>query len=138
MKTLKEEVIELLMKRIGVAEGEEFAIIRIVDRSCVAYKISKGKLFFKNLSEAWSETERWVNFIKDFEEYEFKVIPFKPKIGDKYWWVEVDGKVCSDISERGCTFDCMAMAIGNCFRTKESAEEHKEKILKILKGEDDE
>lgn len=40
MKTLKEEIIELLMKRIGVAEGEEFAIIRIVDRSCVAYKIS--------------------------------------------------------------------------------------------------
>lgn len=138
MKTLKEEVIELLMKRIGVAEGEEFAIIRIVDRSCVAYKISKGKLFFKNLSEAWSETERWVNFIKDFEEYEFKVIPFKPKIGDKYWWVEVDGKVCSDISERGCTFDCMAMAIGNCFRTKESAEAHKEEILKIMKGENDE
>lgn len=135
MKTLKEEVVELMMKRIGVAEGEEFAIIRIVDRSCVAYKISKGKLFFKNLSEAWSETERWVNFIKDFEEYEFKVIPFKPKIGDKYWWVEVDGKVCSDISERGCTFDCMAMAIGNCFRTKESAEAHKEEILKILKGE---
>lgn len=138
MKTLKEEVIELLMKRIGVAEGEEFAIIRIIDRSCVAYKISKGKLFFKNLSEAWSETERWVNFIKDFEEYEFKVIPFKPKIGDKYWWVEVDGKVCSDISERGCTFDCMAIAIGNCFRTKESAEAHKEEILKIMKGENDE
>ena len=49
--------------------------------------------------------------------------------------VEVDGKVCSDISERGCTFDCMAMAIGNCFRTKELAEAHKEEILKILKGE---
>ena len=75
------------------------------------------------------------NLVKNFDVYEFKVIPFKPKIGDKYWWVEVDGKVCSDIFERGCTFDCMAMAIGNCFRTKESAEAHKEKILKILKGE---
>lgn len=81
---------------------------------------------------------RWTVFVKYFDVYEFKVIPFKPKIGDKYWWVEVDGKVCSDISERGCTFDCMAMAIGNCFRTKESAEAHKEEILKILKGEDDE
>lgn len=87
------------------------------------------------VNEEWRDDSKWAVFVKYFDVYEFKVIPFKPKIGDKYWWVEVDGKVCSDISERGCTFDCMAMAIGNCFRTKESAEAHKEEILKILKGE---
>lgn len=136
MKTLKEEVIELLMKRIGVAEGEEFAIIRIVDRSCVAYKISKGKLFFKNLSEEWSETERWVNFIKDFEEYEFKVIPFKPKFGNWYYHINILGNpVHGEFKGNYNTFDCLNRAIGNCFRTKESAEAHKEEILKILKGE---
>lgn len=32
----------------------------------------------------------------------------------------------------------LEVAIGNCFKTKESAEMHKEEILKILKGEDDE
>lgn len=131
MKTLKEEVMELLMKRIGVVEDEEFKA-STVEGACATYKISKGKLLFKNLSEEWSKTERWVNFIKDFKEYEFKVKSFRPKIGDKYWLVEVDGKVCSDISERGCTFDCMAMAIGNCFRTKESAEAHKREILEML------
>lgn len=36
------------------------------------------------------------------------------------------------------TFDCLNRAIGNCFRTKELAEAHKEEILKILKGEPDE
>ena len=135
MKTLKEEIIELLMKRIGVAEGEEFAIISIVDRSCVAYKISKGKLFFKNLSEEWSETERWVNFIKDFEEYEFKVIPFRPKIGDWYYHINILGNPVFGGFKHYNTFDCLNRAIGNCFRTKESAEAHKEEILKILKGE---
>lgn len=33
------------------------------------------------------------------------------------------------------TFDYLNRAIGNCFRTKELAEAHKEEILKILKGE---
>ena len=49
MKTLKEEVIELLMKRIGVVEDEEFKA-STVDGACATYKISKGKLLFKNLS----------------------------------------------------------------------------------------
>lgn len=37
-----------------------------------------------------------------------------------------------------CTVDCLNRCIGNCFRTKKSAEANKEKILKMLKGEDDE
>lgn len=36
------------------------------------------------------------------------------------------------------TFNALNRAIGNCFRTKESALAHKEEILKILKGKDDE
>lgn len=67
MKTLKEEVIKMLMDRIGVAEDEEFEA-RLANGEC-----------------------------------------------------EVN-KFC----------------IGNCFRTKELAEAHKEEILKILKGEYDE
>ena len=138
MKTLKEEVMELLMKRIGVAEGEEFEA-STVDGACATYKISKGKLLFKNLSEEWSKTERWANFIKDFEEYEFKVIPFRPKIGNWYYHINILGNpVYGEFKGHYNTFDYLNRAIGNCFRTKESAEAHKEKILKILKGEDDE
>lgn len=135
MKTLREEIVELLMKRIGVVENEEFKG-KGINGKYHTFKFAYGELFIK-YNDKWHNTMLG-GFIEDFEDYEFKVIPFKPKIGDKYWWVEVDGKVCSDISERGCTFDCMAMAIGNCFRTKESAEAHKEEILKILKGENDE
>ena len=43
MKTLKEEVMELLMKRIGVVEDEEFKA-STVEGACATYKISKGKL----------------------------------------------------------------------------------------------
>lgn len=137
MKTLKEEVMELLMKRIGVVKDEEFKA-STVDGACATYKISKGKLLFKNLSEEWSETERWVNFIKDFKEYEFKVKLFKPVGGETYWIVTAGGMVLDKTFVPDNTFDCSNRAIGNCFKTKESAEMHKEEILKILKGEDDE
>lgn len=137
MKTLKEEVMELLMKRIGVVKDEEFKA-STVDGACATYKISKGKLLFKNLSEEWSETERWVNFIKDFKEYEFKVKPFKLVGGETYWIVTAGGRVLDKTFVPDNTFDCSNRTIGNCFKTKESAEMHKEEILKILKGEDDE
>lgn len=117
MKTLKEEVMKMLMDRIGVAENEEFEA-RLASGEYFNNKFYEGKLLTKNSKGEWHDNSMWAVFIKYFDVYEFKVIPFKPKIGDKYWWVEVDGKVCSDISERGCTFDCMAMEIGNCFRTK--------------------
>lgn len=85
----------------------------IVNGECEVNKFCNGELLTK-FSKEWRDDSKWAVFVKYFD------------------------KVCSDISERGCTFDCMAMAIGNCFRTKESAEAHKEEILKILKGKDDE
>lgn len=134
MKTLKEEVMELLMIRIGVVEDEEFKA-STVDGACVTYKISKGKLLFKNLSEEWSETERWVNFIKDFYEYKFKLKAFNPNNGGRYWYVRMDGVLQNTLFDNSLMIDVLNRAMGNCFRTKESAEAHKEEILKILKGE---
>lgn len=137
MKTLKEEVMELLMNRIGVVEDEEFKASNI-DEPCFTYKISKDKLLFKNLSEEWDETERWVDFIRCFECYKFNVKPFKPTDDSEFWCIDVNGNVNNYIFDHKINFSCLNRAIGNCFRTKESAEAHKEEILKILKGEDDE
>lgn len=138
MKTLKEEVMELLMKRIGVIEDEELKASTI-DRGCDTYKISKDKLFFKDFTGEWVKTEMWIEMIRSFEDYEFKVIPFKPKFGDWYYHINILGNpVHGKFKEHYNTFDCLNRAIGNCFRTKVSAEAHKEEILKILKGEDHE
>ena len=134
MKTLKEGVMELLMKRIGVVEDEEFKA-STVEGACATYKISKGKLLFKNLSEEWRETERWVNFIKDFYEYKFKLNAFNPNNGGRYWYVRMDGVLQNTLFDNSLMIDVLNRAMGNCFRTKESAEAHKEEILKILKGE---
>ena len=136
MKTLKEEVMELLMKRIGVAENEEFEA-RLANGECEVNKFCNGELLTK-FSKEWRADSKWAVFVKYFDVYEFKVIPFKPKKNEGYWFIDAYGNLCFTQFSSLITFNTLNRAIGNCFRTKESAKAHKEEILKILKGEDDE
>jgi len=136
MKTLKEEVIELLMKRIGVVENEEFEA-QFVNGECEVNKFCNGELLTK-FSEEWRDDSKWAVFIKYFDVYEFKVKPFKPVGGETYWIVTAGGRVLDKTFVPDNTFDCSNRAIGNCFKTKESAEMHKEEMMKIMKGENDE
>lgn len=136
MKTLKEEVMELLMKRIGVAENEEFEA-QFVNGECEVNKFCNGELLTK-FSKEWRDDSKWAVFVKYFDVYEFRVKPFKPKSHEKYFWIDGFGDVHNSEFGDFCTVDCLNRCIGNCFRTKKSAEANREKILKILKGEDDE
>lgn len=136
MKTIKEEVIELLMKRIGVAENEEFEA-QFAHEECQVNKFCNGELLTK-VNEEWRDNSMWAVFVKYFDVYEFKVKPFKPVGGETYWIVTAGGMVLDKTFVPDNTFDCSNRAIGNCFKTKESAEMHKEKMMKIMKGEDDE
>lgn len=136
MKTIKEEVIELLMKRIGVAENEEFEA-QFTHEECQVNKFCNGELLTK-VNEKWRDNSMWAVFVKYFDVYEFKVKPFKPVGGETYWIVTAGGRVLDKTFVPDNTFDCSNRAIGNCFKTKESAEMHKEEMMKIMKGEDDE
>lgn len=136
MKTIKEEVIELLMKRIGVAENEEFEA-QFAHEECQVNKFCNGELLTK-VNEEWRDNSMWAVFVKHFDVYEFKVKPFKPVGGETYWIVTAGGRVLDKTFVPDNTFDCSNRAIGNCFKTKESAEMHKEEMMKIMKGEDDE
>ncbi|MFR0876598.1 MAG: hypothetical protein ACLSF8_00730 [Dialister invisus] len=136
MKTIKEEVIELLMKRIGVAENEEFEA-QFAHEECQVNKFCNGELLTK-VNEEWRDNSMWAVFVKYFDVYEFKVKPFKPVSGETYWIVTAGGRVLDKTFVPDNTFDCSNRAIGNCFKTKESAEMHKEEMMKIMKGEDDE
>ena len=136
MKTLKEKVMKMLMDRIGVAENEEFEA-QFAHEECQVNKFCNGELLTK-VNEEWRDNSMWAVFVKYFDVYEFKVKPFKPVSGETYWIVTAGGRVLDKTFVPDNTFDCSNRAIGNCFKTKESAEAHKEEILKILKGEDGE
>lgn len=104
---------------------------------CQVNKFCNGELLTK-FSKEWRDDSKWAVFVKYFDVYEFKVKPFKPVGGETYWIVTADGRVLDKTFVPDNTFDCSNRAIGNCFKTKESAEMHKEEMMKILKGEDDE
>lgn len=54
---------------------------------------------------------------------------WKPKQGEQYWRVFPNGRVCSDRFDYGSAVCNFNLAIGNCFRTQEEAEFHREKML---------
>lgn len=135
MKTLKEEVIKMLMDRIGVAEDEEFEA-RLASGECEVNKFCNGELLTK-FSKEWRDDLKWAVFVKYFDVYEFKVKPFNPNNCGRYWYVNMSGELQETTFNDSWMIDVLNRGIGNCFRTKESAEAHKEEILKILKGEDD-
>lgn len=64
--------------------------------------------------------------------------PWKPKEGEPYWYVQFDANNNSIVGT-SCwdqhSFDFTKYIIGNCFKTKEEAEEHIDDVFKILKGE---
>ena len=71
MKTLREEIVELLMKRIGVVENEEFKG-KGINGKYHNFKFAYGELFIK-YNDKWHNTMLG-GFIEDFEDYEFERI----------------------------------------------------------------
>lgn len=131
MKTLQEEIIELLKNKIGVADGAEF----YAEDDCIGYgkcKIFEGKLLIKGENGGWEETNLWKLFIEYFEDYKFERIQYKPQMGDWYSYVNIDGIIVKKVFIDGVMTDYLNRYIGNCFRTNEHAEAHKREILEML------
>lgn len=131
MKTLQEEIIELLKNKIGVADGEEF----YAQDDCIGYSICKifeGKLLIKGEDGGWEETNLWKVFIEYFEDYKFERMQYTPKMGDWYSYVNIDGIIVKKVFIDGVMTDYLNRYIGNCFRTNEHAEAHKREILEML------
>lgn len=64
--------------------------------------------------------------------------PWKPEDGGKYWYVWFDKRRNYNVSSSNWeehSADFNRYIIGNCFKTEEEAEKHKDDVLKILSGE---
>ena len=51
-----------------------------------------------------------------------------PKDGDEYWYISSLGSCAVDTFSKSNNFDAMRIAIGNCYKTKEEAEQAVEKM----------
>lgn len=59
MKTLQEEVFELIMNRIGVVDDEEFEAKNFNEKVFRTYKFSKCKVYELSDSGDWYEIFTW-------------------------------------------------------------------------------
>lgn len=65
-------------------------------------------------------------------------LPWKPKEGEKYWYVRFDENHNSGVIASywdNHSFDFTKYIIGNCFKTEQEAEKHKDDVFKMLHGE---
>ena len=128
MKNLMPEVAKLL----GVEIGEEFK----VDNPGAAgrYKIDDfGVLLYTSVPCGEYEESQCFNICTLLSGLH-KIIktPFKPKLGENYYTVEED-RVFLDCWEN-CMNDYAYLKLGNCFRTKEEAENNADRIRKEIMG----
>lgn len=60
--------------------------------------------------------------------------PWKPKVGERYYYIFQTGDVFSAIWSEGCTLLDGMLLSGNCFKTKAEAEAMAKKFRELLKG----
>ena len=93
--------------------------------------IPKVKCYY---NKEWEniDSDKWLIDIVFNENY--KIIPLtqKPKDGEEYWYITPNGTIFSVLYHSYDTSDIALFLMGNCFKTKEEAEQNKEKILKLL------
>ena len=135
-------LIPKLAESIGVELGEEFKVITPanIEKRCRFYERGDGKIYLEKFNVAFNQ---WTQENTDeigrivTGNYEVKRLPFEPKVGEYICFVIVSEEAHPIVDKRrwsNCTFDLMAKACGNVFRTEAEAEAHKYEIYERLTG----
>lgn len=135
------EIIESIMKKYNLSIDEEFWMILHSGKLRNKYRFDKdGNLLY--VATGCRDDFTLGQLARG--EYEVAKIPFKPKYGDKYYYVAfVRGSDTSypEISDEDTIwtdnhFDFLNLRAGNVFRTHGEAESNKYKIYRNLTGEE--
>lgn len=125
-------------KMLGVELGEEFEI-----SGCgrTRYKLTEEGLSCFVIGR-WEKQEDFAFMSLLKGRYEIIKLPWKPKDGDKYfyvcWHYFANGAIFTDSSVFKVMYEteCLRVDTGNCFRTKEEAEAQKYEVFKRLTGKE--
>lgn len=120
------EVAEML----GIELGEYF---KIIDENGLTMDLDfrlteeEGLQFYYKTYGIWVNSMRLRDLISG--KCQIKKKPFTPKSMEMYCYISARGTVART-KNIFSTFDFMAYALGNCFKTEAEAERNKEKIMK--------
>ena len=125
-----------IAKMLGVEIGEEFKI-SIFKLSLWKFDSDKGLLVKHNEMQDWMEAcaEQYMKLLNGF--YQIEKLPFKPKEGEWYCMFMFCGDDFCVASTEFSNYDVQDLTnayCGNCFRTKEEANNHKAEIYEKLTG----
>lgn len=134
-----EHLIKQFMEENGIELNEPFWVK--CSNNEVKYKIIEKegmwgtipKIKFLNNKGEWKEIDlSWLMLIMFCEGYEIIPLTQKPKDREDFWYVTPNGNIYVVPYDSQDTSDIALFLMGNCFKTKQEAEQNKEKILKLL------
>ena len=93
--------------------------------------IPKVKCYY---NKEWEniDSDKWLIDIVFNENHKITPPKQRPKDGEEFWYITPHGTIFSVLYHSYVAKDIALFLIGNCFKTKEEAEQNKEKILKLL------
>lgn len=118
-----------LAKILGIEVNEQF-VVKDDDADKISFnpfKLTNDGCFVDRDNDVSNDV--LANLITG--EYTIEKLPFKPKNGQKYFYIAYNG-VISSTANSVMTTDISLIAMGNCFRTEMDAENHKDEMLKKL------
>lgn len=127
---MAENKMEEVAKILGLELEEEFNITS----NGLIYKITDSGVYFKYDNDVWYDSQ----ILSGLIEGRFEVVkkPWKPKLFDDYFAIEGNincgVSICGYIWRNKIT-DIALYSMGNCFKTIEEAEKHKEEIINKTK-----
>lgn len=123
---------EQVAKILGVELNEEFE----VDDHDRLFKFTEQYLMHSDKYGVWQiDTDALGEILSG----DYKIIkkPWKPHDSDKFFYITISGDIVEKEYVKIIPYDCTLIRMGNCFKTKEEAESHKEKWLKYFWQEPD-
>lgn len=144
-KTLKQKILELLRKEIGVDKNEMFEVYEITDslyknKKEIGRCVFRGNKFICNENGEFHESNLWKNIVANTYKYEFRKRPFVPEQGETYYSLFVQSNDYGELTIEGVTedkwsglsTDYQRFAALNVFKTEEEALRNKDKFLERL------
>lgn len=137
---LKERMIDQLQEILNIKDDIIFTVTYPDERK-ERYQFSEHKFYLEKIETGYlDESNDWLDIISNFETLKIEVPNYTLDDNDKYWRIGI--KSFASLYDDRYRIECvkyeddllnkLCVNMGNCFRTKEEAQKHKEEIVKKI------
>ena len=123
---------------LGLEIGQKFVLTKPDGKrkDLYTYEITEEGIFYKSrISGDWLRDE--MGLVEELLNGCIKAVPkpWKPKIGEKYWTYSEVWEEATSFRFEGYYYDLLLWKVGNCFKTRDEAEEKGKEIMERIQKE---